>query len=241
MLNKKLRNVKIMNEPVKTNTKIEYGFNWRTGTTGTALEALKVLLDRRDTATGGHSLRVVRYTEAIAAELRIQGQELEDLRLGALLHDIGKIAIPDSILLKPGSLNRDEWVIMKTHPRLGADMISMVESLQPAIPIVLHHHEWYNGSGYPAGLIGDEIPLGARIFAIADAFDAMTSVRPYSGAMDVQSAIKELKAGSGTQFCPVCLQAFLNLEDKNLPIIYDECRKEAEPTQFYGVPNYFDL
>jgi len=230
-----------MNKPVQLNKNIKHSFNLWNGSAGTALEGLNVLLNRRDTGTGGHSLRVLRYAEAIAEELGIQGPELEALRIGALLHDIGKIAIPDSILLKPGSLNRDEWVIMKTHPRLGADLISVVKSLQPAIPIVLHHHEWYNGSGYPDGLMGEEIPLGARIFAVADAFDAMTSVRPYRSAMDVESAIKELKAGSGTQFCPACLQAFLNLEHKNLINIYAECKKEAEPIQLYGVQNYIDL
>jgi len=230
-----------MNKPVQINKNIKHGFNLWNGNAGTALEGLNVLLNRRDSGTGGHSLRVLRYAEAIAEELGIQGTELEALRFGALLHDIGKIAIPDSILLKPGSLNRDEWVIMKTHPRLGADLISVVKSLQPAIPIVLHHHEWYNGSGYPDGLMGEEIPLGARIFAVADAFDAMTSVRPYRSAMDVERAIRELKAWSGTQFCPVCLQAFLNLEHKNLINIYDECKKEAEPIQLYGVQNYIDL
>ncbi len=222
----------------KIDTQKQHGLNLWGGKTGTALEALEVLLNKSDTATGGHSLRVVRYAEAIAQELGIQGRKLEDIRLGALLHDIGKIAVPDSILQKPGSLTSDEWVIMKTHPRLGADMISDFEPLQPAIPIVLHHHEWYNGTGYPDGLTGEEIPLGARIFAIADAFDAMTSVRPYSSAMDIQSAIRELKAGSGTQFCPVCLRAFLNLADKKLFNIYDECRKEAEPSETYITPQF---
>ncbi len=191
------------------------------------LNALTTLLDQRDVGTKGHSLRVIRYATAIAEKLGLQGKELEDVRLGSLLHDIGKIGIPDSILFKPGKLDNEELNVMKTHPELGAEMVSKVEFLKPALPVVLHHHECFDGSGYPAGLRGDGIPLGARIFAVADAFDAMTSKRTYRNALPVRQVIQELKKYKGSQFCPDCFNAFLKIPAKELRSIYDECQAEV--------------
>ena len=192
------------------------------------LNALTVLLDKRDTGTKGHSLRVVRYAVAIAENLGVEGRELDDIRLGSLLHDIGKIGIPDSILFKPDKLTDEEWVIMKTHPKLGADIISKLGIISPALPIVLHHHEWFDGHGYPDGLAGGEIPLGARIFTIADAFDAMTSSRPYKKAISIDEAVAELARARGSQFCPVCIDAFMRISLKELTGIYEECQSEVD-------------
>ncbi|MCL4441476.1 MAG: HD domain-containing protein [Firmicutes bacterium] len=191
------------------------------------LNALTVLLDSRDAGTKGHSLRVVRYASVVAENLGLQGKNLEDIRLGSLLHDIGKIGIPDSILFKPGRLDDHEWSIMKSHPGLGAEMVSKIEFLSSATPIVLHHHEWFNGGGYPDGLAGEKIPLGARIFSIADAFDAMTSDRPYRKALSIERAVKELKASRGTQFCPSCVDAFTEIPFGELASIFEMCQDEV--------------
>lgn len=191
------------------------------------LNALAVLLDKRDAGTKGHSLRVVRYASVLAERLGLSGKELEDIRLGSLLHDIGKIGIPDAILFKPGKLSNEEWVVMKTHPQLGAEMVARIEFLSPAEPIVLHHHEWFNGNGYPDRLAGEKIPLGARIFAIADAFDAMTSDRPYRRALDMDRAIDELEKCRATQFCPECMETFMNIPEDTLTGIFNECQTEV--------------
>jgi len=190
------------------------------------INAFTVLLDRRDNGTKGHSLRVVRYSSAIAEQFGLKGSELEQLRLGALLHDIGKIAIPDSILFKTEKLTDDEWDIMRTHPMLGAEMVSSIEFLSPAVPVVLYHHERFDGTGYPAKLAGEEIPLAARIFAVADAFDAITSKRPYRDLQSVDEAVCELERCTGTQFCPRSVDAFLSISRDRLLAIYTECKTE---------------
>jgi len=199
------------------------------------LNALTILLDKRDVGTKGHSVRVVRYATAVAEKLGVRGRELEEIRLGSLLHDIGKIGIPDSILFKPGKLEEHEWKVMKTHPVLGADMVSKIEFLAPAIPIVLHHHEWYNGGGYPDGLAGENIPLGARIFSVADAFDAMTSDRPYRKALSVDCALEALQECRYTQFCPMCVEAFMKIPLDKLKTIYDQCQAEVTFKSYYFI------
>jgi len=209
------------------NNKLGFALMQLEDTFSATLNALTVLLDRRDAGTKGHSLRVVRYAAAIAVNMGLGGAELENIRLGSLLHDIGKIGIPDSILFKPGKLTDEEWVVMRTHPQLGADMVSRIEFLKPAVPIVLHHHEWFNGNGYPDGLAGEGIPLGARIFSVADAFDAMTSSRPYRDALSVDVAINGLKECIGTQFCPECIEAFLQISIDELYSIYDDCATDV--------------
>gem|GEM_PF-1917434 len=189
------------------------------------LNALTVLLDKRDTGTKGHSLRVVKYSTAIAEKIGVKGKDLEEIRLGSLLHDIGKMGIPDSILFKPGKLSDSEWDVMKTHPELGADMVSRIEFLGPATPIVRYHHERFDGRGYPGQLAGREIPVGARIFAVADAFDAITSQRPYREALSMDYAVQEIRTFGGSQFCPDCVAAFMDIPFRELRGIFNECQK----------------
>jgi putative nucleotidyltransferase with HDIG domain len=175
------------------------------------LEALVSALDARDRETKGHSLRVARYMMEIAYHLGVEPntEEWVDLQRGGLLHDIGKIGVSDTILHKPGPLTEEEWVDMRRHPQIGHDMIREIGFLSGAAVIVLAHHERYDGKGYPRGLAADEIPLGARIFVLADTFDAMTSHRPYRPALSNEAARDEIIRCSGTQFDPRCVQAFL--------------------------------
>lgn len=176
------------------------------------LRALVTALDTRDEETQGHSLRVVRYTMKLAKIMNITDEEeLKNIELGALLHDIGKIGIPDAILRKPGKLTPEEWKIMETHPQLGNQILNKIKFLEKPSIIVLHHHEKYNGTGYPDKLKEMEIPLGARIFGVADTVDAMTSDRPYRKALSFEIAKEELEKFSGTQFDPVVVKAFNEL------------------------------
>jgi HD-GYP domain-containing protein (c-di-GMP phosphodiesterase class II) len=145
-----------------------------------------------------------------------------NMQRGGLLHDIGKIGVSDTILHKPGPLTDDEWVDMRKHPRIGHDMISDIGFLSGAAEIVMAHHERYDGKGYPRGLKAEEIPIGARIFVIADTFDAMTSDRPYRRALTPQASREEIIRCSGTQFDPKCVQAFLLAWDRMLEIRYGD-------------------
>ncbi|MEN3002159.1 MAG: HD domain-containing phosphohydrolase [Armatimonadota bacterium] len=183
------------------------------------LEALLAALDTRDTETEGHSERVAAYTMLMAQRLNLSQEELQHIEHGALLHDIGKIGVPDHILYKPGPLTPDEWEIMKQHPVIGYRMCMRVEMLRPAAPIVLHHHERWDGKGYPYGLSGEEIPLGARLFAIADTLDAMTSDRPYRKALSFAQAREEIERCAGTQFDPELVRVFLSLPEEELRAI----------------------
>jgi diguanylate cyclase (GGDEF)-like protein len=178
------------------------------------LRAMTTMLDSREHATGAHSQRVQDITELVAHEVRITGKALEDLKRGALLHDIGKIAIPDAILLKPGPLTDDEWVIMRTHAQVGFDIIKTSPDLQGPAAIVGCHHENWDGTGYPNKIAGEEIPLGARIFALADAYDAMRSDRPYRSGMPSEAAASQIRQNSGTQFDPTLVDVFLNVVDE---------------------------
>ncbi len=173
------------------------------------LEALVTALDARDTETEGHSIRVTEYTMELARLLNITDHEfLDALDKAALLHDIGKIGIPDAILRKPGKLTPQEWEIMKKHPIIGYEIIKKIKFLEKSAPIVLHHHERWDGKGYPDGLKGEEIPLGSRIFAVADTIDAMTSDRPYRKALTFEIVSEELKKFKGIQFDPQVVDAF---------------------------------
>jgi putative nucleotidyltransferase with HDIG domain len=183
------------------------------------LEALLAALDTRDTETEGHSERVAAYTMLIAQRLNLSEEELPHIERGALLHDIGKIGVPDHILYKPGPLTPDEWEIMKQHPVVGYKMCMKIEMLRPAAPIVLHHHERWDGKGYPYGLSGEEIPLGARIFAIADTLDAMTSDRPYRKALSFAQAREEIERCAGAQFDPELVKVFLSVPEEELRAI----------------------
>jgi response regulator RpfG family c-di-GMP phosphodiesterase len=172
------------------------------------IEALAAALDARDSATEGHCQRVTGCTLIIGEHLGIQGAEMTALHYGAALHDIGKIGIPDAILLKPGRLTEDEWALMRQHPELGEKIIAGIQFLRSAIPVVLHHHERWDGEGYPGRLKGEEIPLGARIFMVSDAFDAMISNRPYRRGMPYDQALREIRHHSGKQFDPAVVEAF---------------------------------
>jgi putative nucleotidyltransferase with HDIG domain len=177
------------------------------------LRSLVAALDARDSETGGHSSRVADLTAAIAEEMGISRdtEEGKIIAWGALLHDVGKIAVPDAILRKPGKLDEAEWVEMRSHARAGFDIVKGVEFLAPAAEIVLAHHERFDGGGYPRGLAGEEVPLGARIFMIADTFDAITSKRPYKEAIPAEEALAEILRHSGTQFDPAAVRAFLRV------------------------------
>jgi putative nucleotidyltransferase with HDIG domain len=178
------------------------------------LTALLMALNTRDTETQGHSERVTAYTMEMAEIMSLPPEELYHIERGALLHDIGKIGIPDRILLKPGKLTPEEWVEMKKHPEMGYEMCRKIESLQDAAQIVLHHHETWDGLGYPFGLKCEEIPLGARIFAIADCLDAMTSDRPYRAALPFSTARAEIHRFSGKQFDPAIVEVFLSIPEE---------------------------
>ncbi|MBI3762801.1 MAG: HD-GYP domain-containing protein [Chloroflexi bacterium] len=175
------------------------------------LLALSRALDLRDTETEEHSQRVTRYSLAIGRELGLDGADLAALELGATLHDVGKIGVPDAILRKPGPLSDEEWAIMRRHPQLGYTILRGVDFLAPCLPVVLHHHEKWNGAGYPAGLAGEAIPLAARIFAIADAYDAITSPRPYKAALPAEVAVERICKDAGTHFDPAVVEAFLRV------------------------------
>ncbi|MBN2399401.1 MAG: response regulator [Candidatus Aminicenantes bacterium] len=173
------------------------------------LRAMATVLDTRDTETQGHSLRVVSFTLKLAELMKISDKNtLKVYEYGALLHDIGKIGIPDAILRKPGELTAEEWLIMKNHPSIGYNLLRRIKFLESSAQIVLHHHEAFDGSGYPHGLSGQDIPMGARIFNIADAIDAMTSDRPYQKALPLKIAAAELKKHSGRQFDPQIVAIF---------------------------------
>ena len=168
-------------------------------------------MDLRDKETEGHSLRVTEMTLELAALFGFKDEDMLGIRRGALLHDIGKMGVPDPILLKPSKLTDEEWVIMKKHPALAFDMLSPIHYLQSAMDIPYCHHEKWDGSGYPRGLKGEQIPLSARIFAIADVWDAVTSARPYREAWSKEKAIEYIASEAGKQFDPqvvkVCLDA----------------------------------
>jgi response regulator RpfG family c-di-GMP phosphodiesterase len=190
------------------------------------LEALGSALDTRDIGTEAHSRRVHGYSLATAREYGMADEQLVDLGHGVLLHDIGKIGIPDAILLKPGPLTPEEWTTMRRHPEIGKRLIEGIPFLRGAVPIVYHHHERWDGSGYPAGLRGEEIPLGARIFAVIDAFDAMTYDRPYSRAIPFEAAKAEIRRCSGAHFDPSVVEAFLRVPEA----VFEEIRRMSERT-----------
>jgi HD-GYP domain-containing protein (c-di-GMP phosphodiesterase class II) len=177
------------------------------------IEALAGAVDKRDPFTGGHSRRVKDIAVAIGREMRVSEGELEALEWGGLLHDIGKIGIGDAVLKKADRLTRDERIEMNAHPVKGAEIIAPVTRLAPELPVIRHHHEWYNGSGYPDRLMGDEIPKLARILHVADAFEAMTAARPYRMTpLSAEQALGELRKFAGIQFDPRVVDAFVRTE-----------------------------
>jgi diguanylate cyclase (GGDEF)-like protein/putative nucleotidyltransferase with HDIG domain len=172
-----------------------------------AMESLSATVDARDKYTAGHSRRVQQLALAIGRELGLSQAELDLLGHAALFHDIGKLAIPDAILLKPASLSLEEWDLMQRHADEGARIIDRLGFLNDAVPAIRHHHERFDGTGYPEGIAGEEIPLGARIIHVADALDSMLTTRIYRAARPASEALEELRRASGTQFCPRCVAA----------------------------------
>ena len=187
------------------------------------LEALGSALDTRDVGTEAHSRRVHGYSLTLARAHGVPEHALQDIEHGVLLHDIGKIGIPDGILLKQGPLAPDEWKIMRTHPDIGRRLIERIPFLRGAVPIVYHHHERWDGTGYPLGLRGEDIPLGARIFAVADALDAMTFDRPYSKAISFEAARTEIVRCRGTHFDPAVVDTFLSIPEH----VFEEIRRRS--------------
>jgi putative two-component system response regulator len=181
------------------------------GTYDTTLEALMEALDTRDTETQGHSRRVSEYTVAVARRMGVVEPDLTQMRWGGLLHDVGKIGVPDAILRKPGPLTAEEWVEMRRHPELGRRILANIRFLEGAVPIVYCHQERFDGTGYPRGLKGEQIPLGARIFAVVDTLDAMTMNRPYRKGLPYERAREEVIRFSGVQFDPHVVEAFLQV------------------------------
>lgn len=174
---------------------------------GHVAERFAATVRTQDAYTAGHSRRVRRIALAIGEQLGLTSEELLPLGQAALFHDIGKLTIPDEILLKPTSLSEEEWTLMRRHSDEGARMIEMVGLFEAAVPAIRHHHERYDGSGYPDGLAGEAIPLGARIIHVADAVDSMLTTRIYRPGRPARQAIAEVRAGIGTQFCPTCVAA----------------------------------
>ncbi len=178
------------------------------------------LLDLKDLGTGTHSTRLAEWAMRVALEMGMDEGELGDLEVAALLHDIGKVGIPDSILKKPGRLDEAEYALMKKHPEYGWAVLRMLPGLDRASLFVLHHHESFDGKGYPGGLKGTEIPVGARIVSVIDAFDAMVSSRPYRQGLPLEEAIRRLNQASGTQFDPLVLQAFIPIAGAEMDAVF---------------------
>lgn len=179
--------------------------------TRSAVASLAEVIDHRDASTFHHSERVALYAVATARELDLEEDLVELIEQAAAVHDLGKIAVPDRILLKPGPLNDEERTAMWLHTEIGAQILRQFHLFRSGASIVLHHHEAYDGSGYPQGLAGDAIPMGARVVAVADAFDAMTSDRPYRSALSIEEAIARLRAGAGHQWDPAVVDALLTV------------------------------
>ena len=185
------------------------------------VQTLRYTVEAKDTYTRGHSDRVSEYSVLIGEKLGLPEDQIKTLRIGGLFHDIGKIGIPDSILLKPDKLSDDEYSQIKNHPSIGAHILGSAEIFKDIIPIVKHHHERYDGNGYPSRLKGEEIPYIARIAAVVDTFDAMTSRRSYRGPIDIEHVKEEIKRCEGTQFDPQIAEVFLDILNNDYDKIKD--------------------
>lgn len=197
------------------------------------IKSIAFALDAKDKYTHGHSMRVTLYSLALAKKLGLSDELLEEIETTGLLHDIGKIAIPEKILLKPGKLTEEEYEIIKTHPELGEKLVEGIEKLKLVSNWLKSHHERYDGGGYPQGLVGENIPISSRIIAIADTYDAMTSDRAYRAALPHQVAMDEIKRCSGTQFDPNLAEIFINIGDEIETI-------KMNPDESYSKYSYLD-
>jgi len=182
--------------------------------------ALNQMLDLKDLNTGVHSTRLAEWAVRIGQELGLREAGLEDVEVAALLHDAGKVGVPDAILRKPGPLDPDEWRVMRMHPEFSWAVLRLVPGLERASLFALHHHEKYDGSGYPAGLRGEEIPIGSRIVSVIDAFDAMVATRPYKEGLPCEEALRRLYADRGTHFDPVVVQHFIQIARAEMSSVF---------------------
>ncbi len=200
--------------------------------------ALNMMLDLKDLKTGLHATRLAEWAVRVAEQLGVGPEELRDIEFASLLHDIGKIGVPDAVLQKPGRLNDEEQATVRKHPEYGWAILKSVPGFERTSLLVLHHHERVDGTGYPAGLAGEEIPLGSRIVAIVDAFDAMISNRSYRRGLPLEDALKRLQQGAGTQFEPRIVKHFNILVGQLLPELsrIEGFSTEAPPLKFqkYG-------
>jgi len=187
--------------------------------------ALSGALDARDKYTAGHSRRVMEYATGIARHLKLPEKDIDGLKISALLHDIGKIGVSDAILHKESKISDKDFAVIKKHPEIGANILKTIGTFKDLVPIVYHHHERFDGKGYPQGIYGEHIPLHSRIIAITDSFDAMTSTRPYRKALPVETALLEIELNSGKQFDPSISNVFI----ANFGNIFDEALKNIEP------------
>jgi putative nucleotidyltransferase with HDIG domain len=190
--------------------------------------AFSEALEARDQYTAGHSRRVMEYSKSIGQRIKLDKQDIEDLKRSALLHDIGKIGIPDTILRKQTKLTDEEYATIKSHTKTGASILNYIKSFKDLVPAVYHHHEQFDGDGYPDGIKGTAIPLHARIIAIADTFDAMTSSRSYRKALSLRTALSELERNRGVQFDPDITDIFLEILNES-PYYFSRFR---EPEYF---------
>jgi putative nucleotidyltransferase with HDIG domain len=197
-------NIQLFDELQRSNANLSMAYE-------ATIEGWSRALDLRDRETEGHTQRVAEMAIALARAAGVPEAQLQDVRRGALLHDIGKMGVPDSILLKPGPLTEDEWAIMRQHPALAQSMLAPIRYLHGALDIPWCHHEKWDGTGYPRGLKGDQIPLAARVFALADVFDALTSDRPYRAAWTEQRALEYIRENAGSYFDPALTKLFLEL------------------------------
>ena len=216
-----IKSVKQMDEIKKINEKLEDSKEQLEQAYLDMIQTLRYTVEAKDSYTRGHSDRVSEYSVLIGEKLGLSEEQIKTLRIGGLFHDIGKIGIPDSILLKPAKLTDDEYSQIKNHPSIGAHILGNATIFKEIITIVKHHHEKYDGNGYPSRLKGEEIPYMARIAAVADTFDAMTSRRSYRGPIDIEHVKEEIKRCEGTQFDPQIAEAFLDILNNNFEKIKD--------------------
>ena len=183
--------------------------------------AMNQLLDLKDLNTGVHSTRLAEWAVRIGRDLGLDDDCLRDLEAAAILHDIGKIGVPDAILRKPAKLTEEEYAVIKKHPEYGWAVLRAVPGFERVSLFVLHHHEAFDGKGYPAGLRGDEIPIGSRIVSVMDSFDAMVSSRPYRKGLPLEEAIRRLEADTGKQFDPVVTPKFIAMARSGASTVFD--------------------
>lgn len=216
-----IKSVKQMDEIKRINEKLEDSKEQLEQAYLDMVQTLRYTVEAKDSYTRGHSDRVSEYSVLIGEKLGLPAEQIKTLRIGGLFHDIGKIGIPDSILLKPAKLTDEEYSQIKNHPSIGAHILGSAAIFQDIIPIVKHHHERYDGNGYPSKLKGEEIPYLARIAAVADTFDAMTSRRSYRGPIDIEHVKEEIKRCEGTQFDPQIAEVFLDILNNDYDKIKD--------------------